>query len=205
MFAPFIQGLGLGGGLIIAIGAQNAFVLSQGVKRNHHLAIATTCFICDAVLITISVSGVGAFIASSQIFSTFSSVGGALFLLFYGARSLKSAIKGGQLNVETSSAAVSLRSAVLAALAVTLLNPHVYLDTIILLGGISSRFSEEERGLFGMGAMAASFIWFFGLSLFGYMLAPLFAKRTAWRILDGSVCLVMWAIALSLIGSLFNV
>ena len=198
MLVPFIQGAGVGGGLIVAIGAQNAFVLSQGVRRNYPLQIAVLCGFCDALLILLGVSGVGTLVASNPLLGQIAAWGGALFLLWYGTRSLQSAIRGGRL--ETDNVAVpSLRAVLGATLAVSLLNPHVYLDTLVLVGGISGQFPAHERFMFGAGAMTASFTWFFTLSLGAGLLAPLFQRPLAWRILDSLVFLTMWSIALTLL------
>lgn len=198
MIAPFLQGFGTGGGLIVAIGAQNAFVLSQGVRRNHHLIIALICIICDAVFITAGVAGFGEVVSSNPTLSRWVTLGGAGFLIFYGLGSLRSALKGGHL--ETKDQAVhSLRAAIITTMAVTLLNPHFYLDTVILLGGVSSQFHGENRLIFWIGAVSASTLWFISLSLGGQMLAPFFQKQISWRILDSLVCATMWIIALSLI------
>ena len=198
MLVPFIQGAGVGGGLIIAIGAQNAFVLSQGVRRNHPFQIALLCGFCDAVLILLGVSGVGTLVASSPLLGQIAAWGGALFLFWYGMRSLQSALRGGTLETDSTNKQ-SLSAALGATLAVTLLNPHVYLDTLVLLGSISGQFPGNERFLFGAGAMTASFTWFFALSLGAGLLAPLFRKQLAWRILDTLVFLTMWGIGLSLV------
>jgi L-lysine exporter family protein LysE/ArgO len=198
MIAPFIQGFGTGGALIVAIGAQNAFVLSQGVRGNYHVIIALVCIFCDAVFITLGVAGLGAVVSTNPSLSQWVAWGGAVFLLFYGFLSLRSAIRGGSL--ETRDRAVrSFRAAIITTLAVTLLNPHFYLDTVILLGSVSSQFQGGNRLYFGAGAVSASTLWFICLSLGGRMLAPLFKKQASWRLLDGLVCVTMWAIAVSLI------
>ena len=198
MLVQFAQGFGMGGGLIVAIGAQNAFVLSQAVRKNYLLIIPLICIVCDAVLIAVGVSGVGTFVASNPRLSGVATWGGAAFLFWYGARAFKSALRGGSLEADRE-AAPSLKTAVLATLAVTLLNPHVYLDTIILLGSVSGQYSQTGRVLFGAGAVSASILWFFSLSFGGRMLAPFFRRPLAWRILDGLVCAVMWTIAVSLV------
>lgn len=198
MIAAFFQGFGTGGGLIVAIGAQNAFVLSQGVRGNYHRIIALVCILCDAVFITAGVAGVGAAVARNPSFSQWVAWGGALFLVCYGFRSLRSAIRGGSL--ESNDRAVrSVKTAVLASLAVSLLNPHFYLDTVFLMGGVSSQFAGESRLLFWAGAVSASTVWFISLSQGARLLAPLFKKQIAWRILDSLVCVIMWAIAGSLV------
>ena len=198
MITPFIQGFGTGGGLIVAIGAQNAFVLSQGVRKNHHLIIALICIICDAVFISAGVAGFGGAVSNNPTLSQWVTWGGAGFLIFYGLGSLRSALRGG--SMDTSDQAVrTLRAAIITTLAVTLLNPHFYLDTVILLGGVSSQFHGESRLYFWIGAVSASTLWFISLSLGGQMLAPLFQKQISWRILDSLVCATMWTIAVSLI------
>lgn len=200
---PFIQGFGMGGGLIVAIGAQNAFVLTQGVRRNHHLAVAALCTLCDALLIGLGVTGVGTMVASNPTLATIAAWGGAAFLGWYGLNSFLSALRGGTLE-EGTETGNTLRHTLMLTLAVTLLNPHVYLDTIVLMGSVSGQFPTPDRYVFGLGAVAASFVWFFLLSLGGQMLAPAFKREITWRVLDGLVCLTMWAIAASLVRSALN-
>jgi len=198
MITPFIQGFGTGGGLIVAIGAQNAFVLSQSVRRNHHLIIALICIFCDAIFITAGVAGFGQAVSSNPVLSQWVAFGGAGFLLFYGWGALCSAWRGGSLETDNQ-AERSVRAAIITTLAVTLLNPHFYLDTVIVLGGISSQFVDQSRLFFWAGAVSASTLWFISLSLGGQLLAPLFKKQISWRILDTVVCITMWTIAIALI------
>jgi L-lysine exporter family protein LysE/ArgO len=194
---PFYQGLGIGAGLIIAIGAQNAFVLSQGVKRQYQWSIALICSACDAVLILAGVAGVGAFIASHPQVALYTGRCGAAFLFCYGLRALIAAFRNNALTA-TERDPGSFKTVVLTTLALTLLNPHVYLDTVVLLGSISGRFEGTNRYLFGIGACTASFVWFFSLSLGGGLLAPLFRHPLSWRILDFSIWGIMWAMAYSI-------
>jgi len=198
MLVQFAQGFGIGGGLIVAIGAQNAYVLSQAVRRNYLIIIPLICIICDAVLIAAGVSGVGTFVASSPRLTGVATWGGAAFLFWYGARALRSALRGDRLEADRA-AAPTLKAAVGATLAVTLLNPHVYLDTVVLLGSVSGQYDQSGRFLFAAGAISASILWFFSLSFGGRMLAPLFKRPLAWRVLDALVCTVMWTIAVSLV------
>ena len=198
MIAPFTKGFATGGGLIIAIGAQNAFVLSQGVRRNHHVIVALICIMCDVLLISAGVAGFGTAVSTIQPLSQFVAWAGAGFLFFYGLRSIRSALRGGRLDTNDQMAQTR-RAAVLTTLAVTLLNPHVYLDTIFLLGSVSSQLHGESRLHFWGGAVCASFLWFISLSLGGQMLAPLFKKQLSWRVLDSMVCATMWTLAVSLI------
>ena len=198
MITPFIQGFGTGGGLIVAIGAQNAFVLSQGVRKNHHLIIALICIVCDVVFISAGVAGFGTAVSTNPNLSQMVAWGGAGFLFFYGLGALRSALRGGRLDVKDRMA-LTLKAAVIATLAVTLLNPHFYLDTVILIGSVSSQFHGENRLYFWSGAISASALWFISLSLGGQILAPLFKKQISWRILDSVVCATMWTIAVSLV------
>jgi len=200
MTFPFIQGFGVGAGLIMAIGAQNAFVLSQGVRKQYHWVVALICSLCDGLLIIIGVTGVGAAIAGNPSWSKIAAWGGAAFLVYYGFNSLRSAFRGGSLK-EVATTDQSLKAVVMATLAITLLNPHVYLDTVILLGSISSQFQGTDRYLFGMGAVTASFTWFFALSFGGRLLAPVFLRPIAWKVLDLFVWGVMWTIAFKLVQS----
>ena len=193
-----LKGLATSAGLIMAIGAQNAFVLSQGLKRQYHWPIAGVCSFFDAVLITLGVMGMGALISQNELWLSVARWGGAAFLLWYGWGALRSALKAQSLKADREGAP-SLKKALLTTLAVTLLNPHAYLDTVVLIGSIGGQYPEGERFWFGLGAISFSFIWFFGISLGARWLAPLFQKPVAWRILDAAVCLMMWSIAASLI------
>lgn len=197
---PFIQGFGMGGGLIVAIGAQNAFVLTQGVRKNHHLAVAALCILCDGILIALGVTGTGSMVATNPKLAAAAAWGGAAFLTWYGFNAFVSALRGGSLDTEGESGK-TLGHTLMLTLAVTLLNPHVYLDTVVLMGSVSGQFVTPDRYIFGMGAFTASTLWFIGLGLGGQLLAPLFKRETTWKILDGLVCLTMWSIAASLIWS----
>jgi L-lysine exporter family protein LysE/ArgO len=198
MITPFLHGFGTGAGLIVAIGAQNAFVLSQGIRRSHHFIIALICIICDIIFISAGVIGFGTAVSTNPTLSQVVAWGGAGFLFFYGLGSFRSALKGE--NLDTNERTVrSLRAAIITTLAVTLLNPHFYLDTVIILGSVSSQFQGKNLLYFWIGAVCASTIWFISLSLGGQMLAPIFQKQIAWRILDSLVCTTMWTIAVTLV------
>ena len=198
MITPFLQGFGASAGLIVAIGAQNAFVLSQSVRGNHHVVTALICILCDTLFITAGIAGFGASVSANATLSQLVTYLGAGYLFIFGCCSLRSAIQGGHLNADNA-AVRSLGAVVLTTLAVTLLNPHFYLDTVILLGSISSQFHGENRLLFWAGAVLASTLWFICLSLGGRRLAPVFKKQISWRILDTLICATMWVIALSLV------
>lgn len=193
-----LKGLGTSAGLIMAIGAQNAFVLSQGLRKQYHWHIAGICSLFDGILVSIGILGAGALITQSEFWLLAARWGGALFLFWYGFKALRSALKSNSL--ETGAAELtSLRSAIITTVAITLLNPHVYLDTVVLIGSIGGQYPADERLWFAVGAISFSFIWFFSISLGARWLAPLFKKPMAWRMLDAGVCLMMWSIAVSLL------
>lgn len=198
--AALLQGFGLGASLIIAIGAQNAFVLRQGLRRLHVFATAAICSLCDALLILLGVAGFGRLIASNEMLTLVATWGGAAFLLYYGWRSFRAALKPGALDTDTVALRpVRLRETVLTTLAVSLLNPHVYVDTVMLIGSVGAQHPLAERASFASGAMLASFTWFFTLGYGASWLTPLFRKPAAWRVLDTMVGIIMWLIAVSLV------
>ena len=194
----FWQGLGLGAGLIIAIGAQNAFVLRQGLKKQHVFLVAFVCTLCDAALITLGVAGFGSVVSSRPLLTQAAAWGGAVFLFIYGLRAFWAVFKVRGLEAQ-GGAALSGRDAVLTTLGVSLLNPHVYLDTVVLLGGIGGQFTGQSRVFYGVGAVTASGLWFFGLAYGATRLGPLFRRPLSWRILDALIGVIMWRIAFSLV------
>lgn len=204
IFTPFLQGLGTGAGLIIAIGAQNAFVLNRGLTRNHHLTAALICAISDALLITLGLSGMGIVLAQSEALAVWATWLGVAFLFWYGLRSFRSAMRSGSLDAQER-ARMGLGATVVATLAVTFLNPHVYLDTVLLLGSIGGRYPEAQRFFFGAGAVTASLLWFLALSLGARLLLPFFRHPRSWAVLDVLVGLTMWGVAASLVASVFAV
>lgn len=192
-----IAGFGLGLSLILAIGAQNAFVLRQGIRREHVFAVSLTCALSDAVLIAAGVSGFGFLVTKLPWLEPVMRWGGAGFLLVYGARAFWAAWKGGA-HLEASEAGrASLRGVLLTCLLLTWANPHVYLDTVVLLGSVAAQYVDKLA--FALGAMLASFVFFFALGYGARLLAPLFARPVAWRLLDILVGGIMWGIAASLI------
>jgi L-lysine exporter family protein LysE/ArgO len=193
-----LQGFSLGAGLIVAIGAQNAFVLRQGLLRRHVLPVVLFCTLSDALLIVAGSAGFGSLVASSPNLLTVVGIGGGLFLLAYGVRAFRSALHPGALSPLDAPAAPLARSMITIA-ALTYLNPHVYLDTVVLLGGIAGRFALAERVWFAAGAMVASAVWFFGLGYGARVLAPFFAKPVAWRVLDVIIGVVMTLLAAGLL------
>ncbi|APX24048.1 MAG: amino acid transporter [Rhodobacteraceae bacterium] len=189
-----LGGFALGLSLIVAIGAQNAFVLRQGLLRSHVFTVCLICALSDALLILLGVTGFGALTTAVPGLETAMRWLGAAFLIWYGARSLFAAWRGGEtLRAGGADPAGSRRAAILTCLAFTWLNPHVYLDTVVLLGAVSAQY--EPRAAFAAGAMIASFLFFFSLGYGARALGPLFEKPLAWRVLDLLIGLVMWAIA----------
>jgi L-lysine exporter family protein LysE/ArgO len=196
------KGFGLGAGLIIAIGAQNAYVLRQGLRREHVFVVATVCFLCDVVLIAAGAAGVGTLVAADPTLTAVAAAGGAAFLLVYGLRALRAAWHPKTLRPgEAERAGAGAGRALAVALALSLLNPHVYLDTVVLLGSVAGQYSGTARSWFAGGAMAASMAWFYGLGYGAGKLAPLFRRPAAWRVLDALIALIMLAIAASLAAS----
>lgn len=203
----FLEGLALGASLIIAIGAQNAYVIRQGMKGEHVFAVAMVCALVDIVLITIGAAGVGTLIAQSPILRTGAAWGGALFLGVFGIISVRAAItakpgawdKADHDANERGARAARLKPAIIAAAAFSLLNPHVYLDTVVVLGGIAAQYETGVRVYFALGAMSASLIWFFGIGYGATKVAPYFRTVTGTRVLESIVAAIMFALAISLI------
>lgn len=196
--AVFLKGMGLGGGLIIAIGTQNAFLLKQGLQRQYVLACTLICIACDVLLIGAGVAGMGSLIAGNPDLLFWIKAAGALFLVAYGLRAARAACRPAALTATAVAMPASLWAVMSAALAFSLLNPHVYLDTVVLLGSIGGQQPGDGRYYFAAGAMLASTLWFISLGFGARFLAPLFARPLAWRVLDGVIALVMWSIAVSL-------
>ncbi len=197
MIEATLAGFSLGFSLILAIGAQNAFVLRQGLRREHVLATVLVCALSDALLIAAGVAGFGALARAVPWFETLMRYGGAAFLFWYGARNFIAAWRGGAALDSGGEARHSRRAVLLTVGALTWLNPHVYLDTVVLLGSISAQY--DNRLAFALGAMSASVIFFFSLGFGARLLAPLFARPVAWRVLDVVVGATMWLIAASLL------
>ena len=198
MELAFFKGFATSAALIIAIGAQNAFVLRQGIKREHVLAVVLVCAVSDALLITLGVAGLGALVQRQPTLLAVARFGGAAFLILYGALAARRAF-GSETLAASMGAPMSLRAAITTCLAFTYLNPHCWLDTVVLLGSISSQQPEGSRAAFGIGATLASFVWFFALGFGARGLRGLFERPIAWKVLDAAIALVMWGIAASLL------
>ena len=203
-WSAFITGLALSASLIIAIGAQNAFVLRQGLRREHVLAIVVFCAAADFVLIGIGVSGVAAVLGDSPALTTLLTVGGAIFLTWYGMQAFRNAFRPRGLHAGEDSGRRSLRSILTQAAGFTILNPHVYLDTILLLGSIGARQPADARIWFIGGAAVASGAWFSSLGFGARLLAPLFEKPMAWRVLDFLIGVTMLALVAMLLMQTFK-
>lgn len=199
MLATFLSGLGTGAGLIIALGAQNAFVLRQGLLRQHVLPVVLVCIGGDILCICAGVAGMGALIRTNEWLLEFFRWGGALFLTVYGISAARRAASGNGSMEISEVGACSFMKAITSCLAFTFLNPHVYLDTVVLLGSIAAQYGEDLKWTFASGALTASVLWFTGLGFGARLLLPIFQNRKAWRILDTLIALVMWAIALTLV------
>lgn len=198
-----LAGSGFGLSLIIAIGAQNAFVLRQGLRGEHVLAVVLICAISDVILIAVGIAGIGGLLELAPWLVDVMRIGGAAFLLAYAVIAGRRAIRPGTIDPETSGAATPLWPTVTTAVALTWLNPHVYLDTILLLGSVAGTHGDD-RWWFGLGAAAGSIIWFSSLGFGARLLRPLFSKPAAWRILDALIAIVMAAIAASLLHGLME-
>jgi L-lysine exporter family protein LysE/ArgO len=193
------EGLSLGFSLIVAIGAQNTFVLRQGIKKEHALAVAALCSLIDVVLIVAGTLGLGSLIASVPLFLKIVTFFGAAFVAYYGIKAFIRAFRPGSLDANTTEEKLTLKQTVTAVLSLSLLNPHVYLDTVLLVGGISSRHPIPDRYFFTAGACSASIVWFFALSFGAGFLAPLFAKKITWRIFDSVIGVIMAIICVQLV------
>lgn len=205
MLTTIIQGFFVSFGLIVAIGAQNAYVLKQGLLKQHIFWVCLVCFLCDFTLLSLGVLGLGSLIGQNKIATLSLAIFGAVFLLWYGFRSFRSAYQGGaNLSVDGTHSQATLKQTIATTLALTLLNPHVYLDTLVLVGSIASPLATTEKYQFLIGAVFASALWFFGLGYGARLLIPLFAKPNTWRVLDGFIGVVMWVIAFSLIKYALN-
>lgn len=201
MFSAASSGFALGASLIIAIGAQNAFILRQGLIRSHVFVLCLICALADGLLIAAGVGGLGTLVARSPTLITVVTLGGAVFLAAYAFLAFRRAWRPSAM-VAGVPESMALKPAVLTCLAFTFLNPHVYLDTVVLLGSLSAAFEGKERLAYGAGAVAASFVWFFSLGYGARLLAPLFARPAAWRVLDLLIGMVMSLLALALLLSL---
>ncbi|ELB2921391.1 LysE/ArgO family amino acid transporter [Vibrio alginolyticus] len=200
-----LQGFGLGASMIIPIGAQNAYVLNQGIKRNHHLTTATICSVLDMIFISLGIFGGGAILSQNEILLTSVTLGGIAFLSFYGLLSLKSAFKPeSESESKGEIVARGRRTVILSALAVTVLNPHLYLDTVVILGSIGGQFEGHDRIAFALGTILASFVWFYTLSIGAAKLGPTLSKPKVKKTIDIAIAMMMFTIAYILASELID-
>ena len=199
MLTYFLKGMGLSAGLIMAIGSQNAHVLRMGLRRQHVALTVITCIACEVMLIIAGIAGIGDAIGRHPSGLLLAKWGGALFLCWYGVRSWRAAWTHQSLQPQALPISDGAMRALLAILAVTLLNPHVYLDTVILLGAVGAQQPGDGRWWFALGAIANASIWYLALGYGARLLAPWFAKPVAWRILDGGIAIMMWLLAAGLL------
>ncbi|MFZ6045168.1 LysE/ArgO family amino acid transporter [Pseudomonas sp. CR3202] len=200
MWQSYLNGLLMAAGLIIAIGAQNAFVLAQSLRREHHLPVAALCVLCDALLVSAGVFGLATLLAQNPLLLAVARWGGVAFLTWYGVQALRRALSPNALNQANEAGPRSRRTVLMAALAVTLLNPHVYLDTVLLIGSLGAQ--QSVPGAYALGAASASLVWFFALALGAAWLAPWLARPATWRLLDLAVALMMFGMAAQLLNGL---
>lgn len=198
----FMQGLGLGASLIMPIGAQNAHVIRTGI-RGHHVALTiATCVLVDISLIALGMSGFGALVESSPLLTAASRYGGAVFLLWYGLRCLASSWRGGASpELAAQADAGGGRKALGTVLAMSLLNPHVYMDTVVLLGAVGNSLAASHRPSFAAGAMLASLLWFCGLGLLARRCSAVLARPAVWRAIEGFTGVTMLVLAGLLVRS----
>ncbi|MCH7315452.1 LysE/ArgO family amino acid transporter [Acinetobacter sp. ANC 3882] len=194
----FFYGLGIGFSLILAVGAQNAFVLKQGLKQQHVFWVCLICALSDSILIYLGVTGFSKIVVDFPLIVTIAKYFGAAFLFFYGLRNFYSAINNSSALNPSEIEKDSLLKIIGMCLAFTWLNPHVYLDTVILVGSISVQFADDLY-LFAAGTILASWLFFFALGYGARILLPLFKKASSWRVLDVLVGIMMWAIATKLV------
>lgn len=199
----YVTGFVLGGSLIIAIGAQNAFVLRQGLLRVHVALVVIVCILIDVVLTTVGVDGLSASLGRNPWATEGLAIAGACFLGWYGFGAARRACSRQSLSAAPGGGAQSARGVLLQTLAVSLLNPHVYLDTVLLIGSVGVQQTPALRPAFLAGVWTASCGWFASLGFGSRLLAPIFARPIAWRLLDGLVAIVMWSIAVTLVWTTF--
>jgi L-lysine exporter family protein LysE/ArgO len=200
--SALLQGTLLGCSMIIPIGVQNSFILSQGIKRNHHLLTASICLLCHIVLTVLGIFGGGELITSNELLMLLIGWGGITFLVLYASRALYRAWRFHYSDFKNEKALSSRKTVIVTTLALTLLNPHVYLDTVVILGSVGSTFIGNSKVFFTVGAILAAVMWFYCLAVSAAKLAPWLAKPSVQRSIDIFIGLVMYAIAYKLFNSL---
>lgn len=199
---PMLKGFVIGAGLIIPIGAQNSYILSQAIRRNHHIMAATICIICDVFLMSVGVFGGGALINSNSFLSALLTWGGIIFLTVYGAIFFKEFYFANKDQLIKEMSPSTRKVVIFTTLAVTLLNPHAYLDTVVIIGSISAQFSDADKFTFLIGTFFASICWFYALSLGAAKMSPWLSTRKVQRAINFLVACLMWGIAWLLFSNL---
>ena len=206
---PFLEGIALGASLIIAIGPQNAFVIQQGILRQHVFLAAFVCTFVDVVLIIVGAAGFGTLIAIIPSLKTYFLWGGILFLMGYGTLSIISSFKhpcdeDSLGKNESGYPTKNRKSIIITAVGFSLLNPHVYLDTVILLGGLAAQYEITERNYFAFGAIMASVVWFYGIGYGATLVAPWFESSRGKRIVDLVIAMIMFVLAFVLMLNMLD-
>jgi len=194
-FLPVLQGFFLGATMIIPIGAQNAFILNQGIKKQYHLTAASICMLSDILLISLGIFGSSQLLTSGELAFTILTWLGIAFLSGYGLLSFKSALFSSQNKTQALNSSKTLSKVVLTCLLVTLLNPHAYIDTVVILGGVGGQFIGEAKYYFAIGCMLASIVWFYGLAMLAARMSHILSRQKVKRGIDLAVGSVMWIIA----------
>jgi L-lysine exporter family protein LysE/ArgO len=204
MTSAFLYGCGLGFSLLAAIGAQNVHVINYGLRRQYSLLVPMTCFLCDVLLVSLGVLGIGELLTTCAWLKVGATLGGIAFLLFYAYKSFASALSVRAPDLNTAPEIRSRRQSIYTTLAVSLLNPNVYLDTVVLVGGASVPLARQEKIPFLAGALSASFVWFFGMTGLARLLGPRILKAVAWKQIDGVMGGIMLAMAIVMTMLLFR-
>ena len=199
LLLAFSNGLLIAAGLIMVIGAQNAYVLQQGLLKNHVFTLCTICFAADAMLIIAGVAGLGGYIARYPLILKTAAFLGAGILFFYACKSLRAAFRAEALTAPAGAGQTARGPAVATLLALTFLNPHVYLDTVLLIGSVSAQYQDAALTAFTVGAVSASGLWFYSLGYCAKTLSPVLARPSAWRKLNIAIALIMLLVAFSLL------
>lgn len=201
MFTPhvFLNGMGLCASLIMAIGAQNAHVLRVGVRRQHVAATVAACILIDAVLIAAGVAGMGALIQASPLLMGLARWGGAAFLIWYGLRSWAALLRSDALVLQAGAVPPSLQRALVSVLTLSLLNPHVYLDTLVLLGTLGGNYPAHQRSSFALGAITTSLLWFTALGFGASRLSEVFRRPLVWKAIEALTGAIMLTVAAGLL------
>ncbi|WP_444996847.1 LysE/ArgO family amino acid transporter [Aliikangiella sp. IMCC44359] len=201
MLFSVVQGFILGLSMIVPIGAQNAYILNQGVKQQHHIVAATICMVCDFGLIVLGVYGGGKLISQSETLLTYITWAGIIFLVAYGLLSFRAIWREVDKAACSGENHSSLKKVIFTTLAVTLLNPHVYIDTIVILGSVGSQFTEQVKLFFTLGCMLASVVWFYSLSLGAAKLSPILSRKKVKQVIDFFIGSIMFLIAYGLLSA----